>query len=332
MTINRLHSSRREFLRLAGVGAGGALAAGLVPTRADAWTPWRAATQPAASPTDALAARRAQMGALPIEQTPLGSNIFLLSGPGGNVVVLHGPDGKVVVDSFVQPAWPKLKATLDGVDRSPITLLIDTHWHFDHADNNASFKAAGAKILAHANTKNRLSETHDLLGMHFAPAPPEALPTQTFTTTLTQRVNGEELALGHFDPAHTDTDIYVRYPKANVLHLGDVFFNGRYPFIDASTGGNINGMITGATKALGMADAQTKIVPGHGPLGDKAALTKYRDLLTTVRDRVQKLKTAGRSLAEVQQAKPSAEFDGEWGKGMIDADTFVALVYNTLIS
>ena len=330
MNIDRLHSSRREFLQLAGAGAGGALLFGLVPPRVGAWDAWQAATQPAASPTDALAARRAQMGALPIQQTPLGSNVFLLSGPGGNVVVLHGPDGKVVVDSFVQPAWPKLKAALDGVDQSPIALLIDTHWHFDHADNNASFRAAGAKILAHANTKTRLSETHDVLGMHFAPSPPEALPTQTFTSTLTQTVNGEELTLGYFAASHTDTDIYVRYPKANVLHMGDVYFNGRYPFIDASTGGNINGMITGATKALGIADAQTKIVPGHGPLGDKAALTKYRDVLATVRDRVQKLKTAGRSLTEVQQANPSAEFDAEWGKGGMDPDNFVALVYNTL--
>ena len=114
--------------------------------------------------------------------------------------MLTGPDGKVVVDSFVQPAWANLKSTLDGLDRSPITLLIDTHWHFDHADNNASFRAAGAKILAHANTKNRLSEAHDLLGMHFAPSPPEALPTQTFTTTLSERINGEELTLAASRP------------------------------------------------------------------------------------------------------------------------------------
>ena len=126
---------------------------------------------------------RAQMGATPLETVKLSDNLTMLSGPGGNVVVLNGPDGKVVVDSFVQTAWAKLKQSLDGMGNGPIRWLIDTHWHFDHTDNNSNFRAAGAQILAHENTKKRLSETHDLLGMHFAPSPASALPTQTFTAT-----------------------------------------------------------------------------------------------------------------------------------------------------
>ena len=141
---------------------------------------------------------------------------------------------------------------------------------------------AGAQILAHENTKKRMSESHDLLGMHFNPSPAEALPTQTFTASHSVDANGETIELAYVPPAHTDTDIAVHYVKANVIHMGDVFFNGMYPFIDAGTGGSINGMINGAEWGLKMADNQTKIVPGHGPLGNKAALTRYRDVLVTV--------------------------------------------------
>ena len=130
--------------------------------------------------------------------------------------ILYGADGKIVVDSFVQPAFPTLKRILDSMGNSPIRLLIDTHWHFDHTDNNANFHRAGATILAHENTKKHLSETHDVIGLHFSPAPQAALPTETFNTTHNLEANGEKLELGHFPPAHTDTDIYVHYTKANV--------------------------------------------------------------------------------------------------------------------
>jgi glyoxylase-like metal-dependent hydrolase (beta-lactamase superfamily II) len=324
--------SRRQLLRGSGVLAGSALFAKAFPdalsARAATAALARAAQQGAA--TDPLAAMRAQMGAIPMEAVKLADNLTLLMGPGGNVVVLHGTDGKVVVDSFVQPAWTKLKQNIDGMDSTPIKLLIDTHWHFDHTDNNARFHDAGAMILAHENTKKRLTESHDLLGMHFNPSPANALPTETFKERHTLQANGESLELGYIPPAHTDTDIYVHYQKANVLHCGDVFFNGIYPFIDAGTRGNITGQIAGADKLLKMADAKTKIIPGHGPLGDKAALTKYRDVLVTVRDRVAKLKTSGKKLDEVLAAKPSAEFDAAWGKGMLMPNDFVTIVYNTI--
>ncbi len=311
-----LLASRRSFLRTTGFLTGGACLlryapAGLV---AQANTP------------DAM---RAQIGAAPIETTRLGPRLVLLSGPGGNVVVSHG-DFKLVVDGFVTPAWPRLKAVLDGLDGSPIKSMIDSHWHFDHADNNANFRKAGADVFAHDNTKKRLIEPHDLLGMHFDPAPTAALPTQTFASGLTLNANGEQIDLTRVPPAHTDTDIFVFFPKANVLHMGDVFFNGMYPFIDASTGGHINGMIAGVDKALAIADARTRIVPGHGPLAQRPSLEAFGRMLTSVRDGVHKLKAGGRTLAEVQAAKPSAAFDASWGKGMMGADDFVALVYNTL--
>ena len=326
MTMKASGASRRAFLRSAGVLTGGALVSRYVPGARLA--PRLAAQGAQAAAADPMLEKmRAQMGARPIETTKLTDGLVLLSGPGGNVVVLFGRDGKIVVDAFVQPAWPRLKATLDGLDGGPLKTLIDTHWHFDHSDNNASFRSAGGGVLAHENTKKRLSEPHDLLGMHFDPAPAEALPTDTFADRRTVAANGDQIILAHVPPAHTDTDILVHFSKANVMHMGDVFFNGMYPFIDASTRGTINGMISGADRALQMANDKTKIVPGHGPLGDRTALQRYRTMLATIRDRVRAQKTKGGTLQEVQASKPTAEFDAEWGKGMMQANDFVALVY-----
>ena len=321
--------TRRALLRTAGVLGGGAAVAHVFPSSiARAWPLVRQA--PPADPLAAVAAFRAQTAATPIEATKLTDILTMLSGPGGNVVVLNGPDGKVVVDTFVQGAFAPLKQRLDAMGSSPILYVIDTHWHFDHADNNESFRKADAAIIAHQNTTKRLSETHDLLGMRFIPAPPGALPTETFAQSHTLNANGEQLNLGYIPPAHTDTDIYIHFTRGNVLHLGDTFFNGTYPFIDAGTGGTINGMIAAADRALKMVNATTRIVPGHGPLGNRGALGKYRDVLVTVRDRVQKLKTAGRTEQEVVAARPTADLDPVWGKGFMQPDVFVGIVYNTL--
>jgi cyclase len=269
------------------------------------------------------------MGQTPIARTALTDRLALLSGPGGNVVVLHGPDGLHLVDNFVRPAWGNLKAALDAIG-GPVKVAIDTHWHFDHADNNANLRKAGAAIVAHQNTKTRLSQKHHILGMDVPAEVPEALPTETFADARTIQANGEEIRLQYVPPAHTDTDITILFAKANVLHLGDLFFNGIYPFIDVSTGGNMSGMIAAADRALAMVDAKTKIVPGHGPLADRAALQRYRTMLADVRDRVSALKKAGKPVAEAQAAKPTAAYDAEWGSGFMKPDDFVALVYAAL--
>jgi glyoxylase-like metal-dependent hydrolase (beta-lactamase superfamily II) len=297
---------------------GGLLLAG------DPLTAWWQGAQP-----DLLAQRRAQSGAIPIATQKLADNLVMLSGPGGNVAVLTGPDGLFVVDTFVQPAWPALKKTLDGLG-APIKAAIDTHWHFDHSDNNASFRQAGAAVIAHANTTKRLSETLEVLGMKFEPVPETAKPSQTFSDTHRLTANGENVELGYIPPAHTDTDIYIRFPRANVLHLGDTYFNGGYPFFDTVTRGNIAGMIDAANRGLKLADGTTKIIPGHGPLGDMKTLTAYRDMLVTARDRVQKLKASGRKLEEVVKEKPTADLDGVWGKGFMTPEAFVTLVYQTV--
>ena len=325
-------STRREMLRNSATFAGSALLAQLFPASLLSAGVPRRRQQSATASTDHLAAMRAQMGSVPIQSQPLAENLTLLSGPVGNVVVLNGPDGKIVVDTFLMPAWPKLKETLDGLGNAPVKIVIDTHWHFDHTDNNANLHAAGATVLAHENTKTRMAEPHDsaLLGLHVPASPTDALPQQTFSTSHKLQASGETVMLQYFQPAHTDTDIYIHFQKANVIHMGDTFFNGFYPVIDAGTGGKIDGMIVAADKILPLADNNTKIVPGHGPLGNKADLTKFRDMLVVARDRVQKLKTAGKSAGEIAASKPFADLDATWGKGFFNGDVFVQVVYSAL--
>jgi len=332
--------SRREMLRYSTTLAGSAL----LTTFFSAGLPGALAAsnaQPAPSAADLLADMRARFNAAPLETQRLGEDITMLSGPGGSVVVLNGPDGKFVVDTFVAPAWPRLKTALDDLGNAPVKCVIDTHWHFDHTDNNAPLRAAGAIVLAHENTKKRMLQPHDLpvlyrgpdgalAGLHFDPSPVQALPQQTFAAAYKLEANGEILALEHVAPAHTDTDIYVHFEKANVIQMGDLFFNGMYPYIDPSTGGKITGTIAAADKILSLADNDTKVVAGHGPLGNKADLTKFRDMLVTTRDRVEKLKSAGKSAEEAVVEKPFADLEDIWGKGIINGDQFVQLVYLTL--
>ncbi len=322
--------TRREMLQAAAALAGGAFAARFYPaTLVHAATP--GFPQQAAA-GDQVAAMRAQFGGMPIQSQPLTDSITLLSGPGGNVVVLNGADGKLMGDTFVQPAWPHLKDALDAIGKAPVKTAIDTHWHFDHSDNNASLRAAGATLVAHVNTKKRMSETHTLavLNLTFPPWPAEALPQQTFQQSHKITMNGESVSLVHIPPAHTDSDIYIHFEKGNVLQTGDIFFNGMFPYIDDGTGGSVSGMIAGATKLLAVADDKTKIVPGHGPLGNKADLMKYRDMLTTVRGRLQKLKSSGKSMQEAVAAKPLADLDPVWGKGLFNSDAFIQIAYPAL--
>ena len=324
-------STRREMLRNSAGLAGSALLAQLLPASLLSASLPGPRQQAETAPTDRLTAMRAQMGAAPIQAQPLAENLTLLSGPGGNVVVLNGPDGKIVVDTFLLPAWPKLKAALDGLGNAPLKTVIDTHWHFDHPDNNANLHAAGATVLAHENTKTRMAEPHDsaFLGLHIPASPADALPQRTFNSSQKLQANGETVMLQYFQPAHTDTDIYIHFQKANVIHMGDTFFNGVYPVIDTSTGGKVNGMLVAADKILALADNNTKIVPGHGPLGNKADLTKSRDMLVVARDRVQKLKTAGKSAEKIAASKPLADLDPVWGQ-MLSSDIFVQMIYSSL--
>src|SRR5437762_12387242 len=317
---------RREWLRMMAAMSGGALVNGLLPRE-----PARAATGRVAQQQDPVAAVRARIGAIPIQAQPLAENLTLLAGPGGNVVVLRGSDGLVVVDTFVTPAWPKFQESLKGLG-APVKFVINTHWHFDHTDNNAALRADGASLVASYNTRLRMTQPSHLavLELDFPPSPAAALPQRVFKDGYKLEANGERVTVSHVPPAHTDTDVVVVFEKAKVLHAGDVFFNGRYPFVDGSTGGRIDGMIAAADRVLGLADADTKIVPGPGPAATKADLAKYRDMLSQAADRVRKLQAAGKSLDHASAAQPFADLDADWGKGTFNGDGFVKVVYLTL--
>ena len=268
----------------------------------------------------------------PVRVTRLRDTLFLLQGVGGNMVAQIGPDGKLVIDSSVSTAATRVKDALSSLGQQPLQLLINTHWHFDHTDGNAAMHANGALILAHENTRLRMSRPQriEALGLDFPPAPNSALPQEVFEDRAHLFFNNDELRLVHFAPAHTDSDVYILFKGANVIHAGDIWFNGTYPLIDDSSGGRIDGMIRAASELVALADPETKIIPGHGPLGTKAELAQYRDMLVSVRDRVQGLKRSGRSLQEAQEAKPTSDLDKKWGGGSMTPDLFVQQVYKTL--
>jgi len=323
--------TRRQMLQSTGILAGGWALSHVFSTPITGGAAGAAQMSPEAAAA-AMAQARARFGNVPIESTKLSGNLTLLTGPGGNVVALHGADGKLLVDTFTQLAWGRTKKAIDDLGKGPLKFAIDSHWHWDHTDNNANVRASGATLIAHEKTLKRMKETHDLdvINLHFDPAPENALPQRTFKESFQMSFNGERVALGHFAPAHTDSDIYIHFQKANVLHMGDVFFNGIFSYIDRETGGSINGMIAGAAKMLAMVDNDTKIVPGHGPLGNKADLKKFHDMLVTARDRVRKLKASGKSLEEAVAAKPFADLEADWGKGLLKGDAFTHVVYTTL--
>jgi cyclase len=268
----------------------------------------------------------------PIKVTKLTDTIFLLQGVGGNIVVHIGPDGKVMIDSSVATAASRIREALDKLDPHPLKLLINTHWHYDHTDGNAAMHDAGAFIIAQENTRLRLSTPQkvEILNLSFPPAPNSALPQETFIDQEKIYFDNDELHLVHTPNAHTDSDIFIQFLNSNVIHTGDLWFNGMYPLIDGGTGGTVNGMIRGVDQVIELADDKTKIVPGHGPLGDKTDLTSYREMLTTVANRIEKLKISGQTLEQVIAQKPTADLDTTWAKGNMKPDMFVTVVYNTL--
>jgi glyoxylase-like metal-dependent hydrolase (beta-lactamase superfamily II) len=268
----------------------------------------------------------------PIRTTQLYDNLWLLQGAGGNMAVQSGGEGRIVIDSSFASAVPHILQALAGLGQEAAFALINTHWHPDHTGGNQAFHAAGFTIIAHQKTRERLSVPVEMKIFHRTTAaqPAAALPTVTFEQSLRIWRNGDEVELAHFEPAHTDSDISIHFKKANVLHVGDIWFNGMYPFIDESTGGKIGGMIRAVEQALAVADSSTKIIPGHGPLGNKDDLAKYGSMLAEVRERVAKLKAGGLSEQEAVAKKPTASLDAAWGKGMMSGDQIAGIAYRTL--
>ncbi|MCP3446873.1 MBL fold metallo-hydrolase [Bradyrhizobium sp. CCGUVB14] len=268
----------------------------------------------------------------PIKTYKLRNNISALEGSGGNIAVLTGPDGKLLVDAGIGVSRPQLSKALAELGGEPIAHLINTHWHFDHADGNEWLSAAGAKIIAHENTRKHLSVVQRVedWDYNFLALPASAVPAEVFTKEQNLKLNGASVALRYYGPAHTDGDISVMFAEANILHAGDTFWNGIYPFIDHSTGGSIDGMIAASDANLAAANNDTIIIPGHGkPVSNKAELQGFRDMLVAIRDNVGNLKKQGKTRDETVAAKPTAAFDAKWGQFLVDPGFFTRLVYET---
>lgn len=260
----------------------------------------------------------------------LRGNVFVLEGSGGNIAVFAGQQGKVMIDAGITATRPKIEKALNAIGKQPITHLVNTHWHFDHADGNEWVHAAGAKIVAHENTKKRLMETQRVEDWDFSfpPSPAGAIPTETFSKDQEVEYEGCKLHFVCYEAAHTDSDIGVHFVDQNILHTGDTYWNGIYPFIDYSTGGSIDGKIAACAKSLAMADNKTIVIPGHGaPVSNKSELKVFHDMLVAVRGNVARLKGKGMSVGEVAAARPTADFDKHWGQFVITPGLFTQLVY-----
>jgi glyoxylase-like metal-dependent hydrolase (beta-lactamase superfamily II) len=268
--------------------------------------------------------------ASPIVTHKLRNNISVLEGSGGNVAVLTGPDGKVLIDAGIGVSRPQMTKALDALGAGPITHLINTHWHFDHTDGNTWLNAAGAKIIAHENTRKHIAGIQRVedWDYNFLPLPPGGLPTEVFSTEKNLRLNGALIFLKYYGSAHTDSDISVTFGEADIVHVADTFWNGIYPFIDYSTGGSIDGMIAASDANLAATTNSTIIIPGHGkPVSNRAELQEWRDMLVAIRDNVARLKKKGMSRDETVAAKPTTAFDAKFGNFVIDPGFFTRLVY-----
>ena len=259
----------------------------------------------------------------------LRGNVSIFEGSGGNIAVLTGSDGKVFIDAGITASRPRILEAANSLSRDPIRHLINTHWHFDHADGNTWLNAEGAAIIAHENTHKHLLVTQRVEDWDYTfPASPlAAVPSEVFSSNMTVDLNRSKLALKYYGPAHTDSDISITFPEADILHCGDTFWNGIYPFIDYSTGGNIDGMINAAQANVAAVTDKTIVIPGHGPVGSKADLVEFRDMLVAIRDNVAALKKQGKPLAETIAAKPTAQYDAKWGQFLITPAAFTGLVY-----
>ena len=274
----------------------------------------------------------AQQDSVRIQTIPVADGIYMLVGSGGNIGLAVGDDAIFLIDDQFAPLSQKITDAIRAVSDKPVRFLLNTHWHGDHTGGNENFGKAGVLIVAHDNVRQRMSVDQFIAQFNQkVPASPKAaLPVITFSDVVTFHINGDDIHAIHVKNAHTDGDAVVHWQKANVMHMGDVFFNGMYPFIDLGSGGSINGMIAAATAALGYANESTRIIPGHGALAGKADLAAFAAMLTSVRDNVQRLVAQKKTLEQVLGAKPSAAWDEKWGKGFMKPDDFVTTVYQSL--
>ncbi|MBL1210936.1 MBL fold metallo-hydrolase [Geminocystis sp. GBBB08] len=267
-----------------------------------------------------------------IKTIPLKGNLYLLEGEGGNIGVSVGKDGVVMIDSQFAPLSTKIKSAISKISDRPIKYLINTHYHFDHTGGNENFANDGAIIIGHDNLIKQMKIPHSIkiLGMEIPASPSNALPKITFSDTTHFSFNDNQIKAFHVAPAHTDGDIVIHFADQNVIHTGDLFFNGIYPFIDTSVGGSVEGMIAAIDKILPLCNQETIIIPGHGKLSNRQELITFQEMLKTVSQRVKEGIAKNKTLEDLIKEKILADLDEKWGKGFLTSDQFLTIAYESL--
>ncbi len=263
-----------------------------------------------------------------IRTEQVADGLYVLFGAGGNIGLSVGDDGAFLVDDQFAPLTEKILAAVAEVTDEPVRWVLNTHWHGDHTGGNENLGREGALIVAHENVYRRLNpaEFADLVGRSQQTAP-DGLPVVTFNDRVSFHWNGDEIRVTHMPNAHTDGDALVFFSDADAVHMGDTFFNGRYPFIDVDSGGGVDGLLAIADFVLSNSRASTRIIPGHGEISDRASLAAYRDMIATVRERVSAMIAEGMTEDEVVAAGPTADLDADWGDA---SERFVRGVYVSL--
>ncbi len=267
-----------------------------------------------------------------IKTTDLGHGLYMLTGAGGNMGLCVGSDGAFLIDDQYAPLTEKIIAAVATVSDEPVGFVFNTHYHGDHTGGNESLGQMGSHLVSHTNVRRRLSvdQTSALLGSTAEAVAPGALPNITFTDSLTFHHNGQQIVAFHVPHAHTDGDGVLHFPQANVIHAGDVVFFSLYPYIDTAAGGSVDGMIAGVEHIITLCDAETQVIPGHGPLVNKEQLTEYLVMLTRARANVAAEMAKGGDLAAVQAAKPCAKWDESLGQAWLTSDQFVQSIFDSL--
>ncbi|NNE29873.1 MAG: MBL fold metallo-hydrolase [Saprospiraceae bacterium] len=266
---------------------------------------------------------------IPIKVT---EEVYMMKGAGGNMGLLVGEEGILLIDDQFAPLSEKIMAAIRKIDPGPLKYLINTHWHGDHTGGNENFKKAGATILAHKNVHKRLSEDQFMqaFGRQVEAKPKSYHPNITFSTEMNLYFNDEAILIFHSHVGHTDGDALIYFPKNNVIHMGDTYFQGKFPFVDLSSGGSVKSLIKSINQSLILIDDATQIIPGHGNLSNRAELLSYRDMVDDMYHRVKQSISSGLSLEEVQAANLSKEYEDDWGGGFISGEKFVKTIYDEL--
>ena len=270
----------------------------------------------------------------PVEYIPtrLSDSVTMIKGQGGNIAVSAGADGVFIIDDQLKPLTDQLLAAIGKIDERPVRFVINTHYHGDHVGGNETLGKAGSVIIAHDNIRRRMNtdQFNNFFNETTPAYPSDSLPVVTFNDRVTLHLNGESVTVHHVPRGHTDGDSIVHFPLSNIVHMGDIYFNGLYPFIDLDGGGSIQGMIAAVEVGLSLADEHTKIIPGHGPLSNRSELQKYHDFLAKARDNVQALIDQNLDLQQTIAAKPTAEWDAALGGVWIKPEQWVTFIYNSL--